>query len=191
MIKGLQSMSDLFSKIDLEKGSLGGRPVENRYLSNLRGFFANEDAYQSCLEQDNALLYSVSSMTPAEGEGQLHLGLGVLYPGKVGDEYYMTKGHLHTKREAAEVYVGLKGVGYMLLEHEVSQESMLVSLAEGEVVYVPGYTAHRTINTGDMPLAYLGIYPWDAGHDYGAIAERNFLKVLVEREGQPVLLDRQ
>jgi glucose-6-phosphate isomerase len=32
--------------------------------------------------------------------------LGVLMPGKVGAEYFMTKGHIHAWRPAAEVYLG-------------------------------------------------------------------------------------
>ncbi len=78
----------------------------------------------------------------------------------------------------------------MLLEEEPSGESRLVPLGKEQVVYVPGYTAHRTINTGSAPLIYLGVYPAGAGHDYGAIAERNFRKILVEQDGQPTLVDR-
>lgn len=78
----------------------------------------------------------------------------------------------------------------MLLEDEQTGESSLVSLCGGEIVYVPGYTAHRTVNTGSTPLAYVGVYPWNAGHDYGAIAERNFLKMVVHHDGQPLLIDR-
>ena len=109
---------------------------------------------------------------------------------KIGDEYFLTKGHYHTRREAAEIYIGLKGEGAMLLEDEDTLESRMVSLKAGEIVYVPGNTAHRTVNTGGEPLVYLGVYPWNAGHDYGAIAERNFLRVIVERDGRPTLTDR-
>ena len=30
------------------------------------------------------------------------------------------------------------------------------------------------MNTGNVPLTYLGVYPAKAGHDYAAIAGRNF-----------------
>ncbi len=109
-------------------------------------------------------------------------------PGKIGREYYLTKGHFHAWRPAAEVYLGLRGHGLMLLEDE--RESRVVPLMPQTAVYVPGHTAHRTINTGDEPLIYLGVYPAGAGHDYAAIAERNFRTVVVEANGQPVLLDR-
>ena len=169
---------------------LGDRPVVRRHLADLRGCFANEAAFEAALAVGNPLLYEVCAVEPAEGNGQLHYGLGVLYPGKVGDEYYLTKGHLHSHRPAAEVYIGLAGEGAMLLEDESTGASRLVPLGKGQIVYVPGHTAHRTVNTGSEPLVYIGVYPANAGHDYASIAERNFRKVVLERDGKPVLLDR-
>ena len=58
------------------------------------------------------------------------------------------------------------------------------------MVYVPGNTAHRTVNTGDEPLVYLAVYPASAGHDYGVIAQRNFRSFVVKRDGQPSVLPR-
>ncbi len=181
---------DLCVRFSLDSASLGDRPVVRRHLSDLRGCFHDEATYQRALAEGDRLLYEVTAVEPATGEGQLHYGLGILYPGKIGDEYHLTKGHLHANRPAAEVYVGLKGEGAMLLEDEATGRSKLLPLGEGRIVYVPGHTAHRTMNTGADPLVYLGIYPSDAGHDYGAIAERNFRKILVERDGRPVLIDR-
>ncbi|MBI5384553.1 MAG: glucose-6-phosphate isomerase [Verrucomicrobia bacterium] len=180
----------IVSRLNLDQGSLAGGAVTERHLADLKGCFADERAYRAMLARDNPLLYRVSSLEPAHGEDQLHYGLGVLMPGKVGREYFLTKGHLHAWRPAAEVYVGLRGDGFMLLEDEASGESRLLPLRANTVVYVPGHTAHRTINTGREPLVYLGIYPAAAGHDYGALATRNFRKVLIEQDGQPVLLER-
>ena len=103
----------------------------------------------------------------------------------------MTKGHYHAWRPAAEVYIGLSGEGMMLLEDETTWASRLLPFTPNSVIYVPGHTAHRTINTGQVPLAYLGIYPAEAGHDYGAIAQRNFKKVVVAVDGSPTLMDRE
>jgi glucose-6-phosphate isomerase len=186
----LETFKKLAAAYDPESGTLeGGRVVERR-LSQLEGCFADAEAYAAALKKGDPLLYRVAAIEPADGPGDLHYGLGVLYPGKVGDEYYLTKGHLHSTREAAEVYIGLRGEGFMLLEDEQTGESRLEPLGAGKAVYVPGHTAHRTMNTGDTPLAYFGVYPANAGHDYGAIAERNFLKVLVEEDGEPVMKDR-
>ena len=37
-------------------------------------------------------------------------------PGKVGDEYFMTRGHIHKQADRPEIYYGQKGSGLMLME---------------------------------------------------------------------------
>lgn len=177
-------------KFDPSSPEIENAPVTERYLSNLNGLFANQPVYDQTLAEEDTLLYRVSAWEIAGGDGDLICGFGTLYPGKVGDEYYLTKGHYHEWREAAEVYIGLSGDGYMLLEHETTGESQLLPLKANHIVYVPGHTAHRTINVGDVPLTYIGIYSPRAGHDYGALAEKNFRQVLVERNGETTLLER-
>lgn len=164
--------------------------VVERRLSQLRSVFADQDAYERAVEQGDPLVYSVASVEPADGEGDLHYGIGKIMPGRVGQEYFLTRGHFHQWRPAAEIYIGLTGTGIMLLEHEQTHHAYSVDLLPDSVVYVPGYTAHRTVNTGDTPLTYLGIYPARAGHDYGALAERNFAQVVVENGGKPCVLQR-
>ncbi len=176
---------------DPQTGHLSGGMTVRRHLSDLRNSFSNPAAVDEHLKQEDPLLYEVVAVEPGDADGDLHYGLGILYPGQIDGEYYLTKGHYHETREAAEVYIGLRGEGMMLLEDEQSGESRLEPLGAGKVVYVPGHTAHRTMNTGSEPLTYFGIYPADAGHDYGALAERNFHKVLIEENGNPVLRDRR
>ena len=189
----LPSAFDLYTHavtyFDPVTGTIDGLPGSVRRLSDMRGYFADSAAYANHLTQDDPVLYTVASMDSAQGEGQLHYGLGLIMPGRIGEEYYMTKGHYHAWRSAAEVYIGLRGTGLMLLEDEQAG-STLLTLTRNSIVYVPGYTAHRTINTGDEPLVYLGIYPASAGHDYGAIAERNFLQVVVAVDNDPIMLSR-
>jgi glucose-6-phosphate isomerase, archaeal len=178
------------ARLNLDTGAIEGAPVVARKLSDLPGVFADENAYKAALADSDPVIYTVSSVEAAEGEGQMHYGLGVLMPGKVGAEYYMTKGHLHAWRPAAEVYVGLRGEGCMLLQEEATGAVQVVPFGRDLVVYVPGYCAHRTINTGREPLVYVGIYPSNAGHDYGAIAVSNFTKIVIERDGLPVAIER-
>jgi glucose-6-phosphate isomerase len=173
-----------------QTGTIAGAAPLPRYLSDLQGVFADEAAYQAALAHGNPLIYSVTGIEPAHGEGDLHYGLGVLMPGRIGAEYYMTKGHLHRWRPAAEVYIGLSGEGMLLLEAEANGECSTVPLRPNSAVYVPGATAHRTINTGTTPLTYLGVYPAAAGHDYETIARRNFRHVVAAVKGQPTLLER-
>ncbi len=183
-------LEELVSGFDPATGTVAGAPATERRLSDLRGCFVDTAAYEAALAAGDPLLYRVAAVEPGRGSGDLHYGVGMLMPGRIGDEYYMTKGHFHARREAAELYFGLSGEGMMLLEDEATGESRMVPLLPNQAVYVPGFTAHRTMNTGSVPLTYIGVYPATAGHDYGAIAKRNFRCVVVERHGSPVLLER-
>jgi glucose-6-phosphate isomerase, archaeal len=181
----------LFANFDPRTGALDGAAYLERRLSDLRGCFADVQAYDDAFAQGDPLLYRVASLEPAAGDGQLHYAIGTLMPGRVGAEYYLTKCHLHAWRPAAEVYLGLQGEGMMLLEDEATGATRAVPLVAHSAVYVPGHTAHRTINTGAVPLTYIGVYPAAAGHDYGAIAARNFGCVVVSVAGRPTVMDRQ
>jgi glucose-6-phosphate isomerase len=186
----MKSIMELVSRFDPATGEIPGSVVVSRYLSDMRDCYQDTNAYEVALRGRDALLYTVASLEFGTGEGDLHYAIGRIMPGRIGSEYFMTKGHFHSWREAAELYLGLSGEGMMLLEDEFSSESLLLPLRPNQIVYVPGHTAHRTINVGSVPLTYFGIYPARAGHDYAAIGQRNFRKALVEREGQPTLVDR-
>jgi glucose-6-phosphate isomerase, archaeal len=177
-------------RFDANSAALEGQVENQRRLSALRGCFVDEAAYAAAVAAGDPVLYATSGVESVQGEGQLHYVIGTLEPGKVGDEYYMTKGHIHAWRPAAEVYIGLRGEGTMLLQDEATGECIALPLAAERVVYVPGHTAHRTINTGSEPLVYWGVLSSAAGHDYGAVAERNFALVVVEVDGQPQVMER-
>lgn len=182
-------LADL-NRFDPRTGELKGGQLTKRHLSDVKSSFADRAGVTSRLAEDDPLIYTVAALSPRDGEGDLHVGLGRIMPGRIGNEFYLTKGHLHTWRAAAEIYIGLMGEGVMLLEDEGGRESRAVPLLPNTVVYVPGHTAHRTINTGSDPLSYLGVYPARAGHDYGFIAERNFRHVVVAGKGGPQILER-
>ncbi len=187
----MQTIEKLLTRFDPLTGVIDGEPTVKRHLRDLRDCFADSASYDAALAAGDPLIYSVASVEPANGAGDLQYGLGRLMPGCIGNEYFMTKGHLHSWREAGEFYFGLSGEGVMLLENEKTGESRMVSLRPHQAVYVPGLTAHRTINVGTTPLTYLGVFPAKAGHDYSAMAERNFRCVVVERNGEPVMLERK
>ena len=181
----------LLSQFNPATGEIPGALAIRRHLLDLRGCFADMAAFESAVAAGNPLLYSVATVEPGSGAGDLHYGVVLLMPGKIGGEYYLTRGHLHSWREAAELYLGLTGEGVMLLEDVPSGECRLLPLRPNGAIYVPGHTAHRTINTGSAPLTYLGVYPAKAGHDYDAIARKNFRCVVVERDGRPAMLERK
>lgn len=161
--------------------------VTTRTLTDLKGLFADPDAEQRLLPQ-NPLIYEVFEATdnPAVA-GQLRYSTTVLRPGKVGDEYFMTKGHYHALGDRTELYYGLQGEGYLLLqtpEGEINVQPM----TPGVAAFVPPYWGHRTINVGTENFVFLAVYPADAGYDYATIAERGFASIVVERDGHPQLI---
>lgn len=115
MIERFHSLCETYDPIT---GSLTGGSEVVRKLSQLEGVFYNNVARDALLAESDPVVYRVVAVEPASESGDLHYGLGTIYPGKVGNEYFLTKGHLHCRREAAEVYIGLSGEGMMLLEDE-------------------------------------------------------------------------
>lgn len=157
-------------------------------LSDLRDFFYDREAIDKILNKEDPVVYEVFEYPQPEVDGQINFGVTVLYPGKVGNEYFFTKGHYHTKETTAELYVGLKGEGIMLMQTKDGQSSTL-PIKPGHVVYVPPFWAHRTINVGKKKLTFFFVYPSDSGHDYGTIKEKGFMKMVVEERGKPKIVD--
>ena len=159
-----------------------------RRLSAMRGQYQDEDAYRQLLEQEDSVLYEVYEVKRPEVAGELLHGLTIVHPGKVGDEYFMTKGHFHTVLDTAEVYYTLRGRGMMVMETPEG-DSAVEELKPGSVLYVPPRWAHRSVNTGTEDLVMFFVYPGNAGHDYGSIEQQGFRKLLVERDGQTQVVD--
>lgn len=161
--------------------------VQERRLADLKGMFADVEA-EAALMAENPLIYRVYEATqnPAV-PGQLRYSTTVIYPGAVGGEYFMTKGHYHALGDRAELYLGLAGEGYLILqtpEGEINVQRM----TPGAAAYVPPYWGHRTINVGSDNFAFFACYPADAGYDYGSIVQTGFASIVVERDGQPQVI---
>jgi glucose-6-phosphate isomerase, archaeal len=183
--------ADFMSRLQTDNGLIEGGKHLVRHLSDLTDVFCDGAAFATALQVDNPIVYTVSSLDRTAGEGELHCGLGMILPGRIGNEYFLTRGHLHAWRPAAEYYIGLSGTGIMLLEGADGSDARWCELLPHTVVHVPGNTAHRTINTGDTPLTYLGVYSAEAGHDYTSIAGRNFRQVVVWTPDGPKVIDRK
>ncbi len=170
---------------DIVTGMSDEKETTKRYLSQMKGLFADEEAYQAALGQKDSLVYEFHEMNAPEDAGDLAFGISITYPGKIGSEYFMTKGHFHTVLETAEVYYTLQGEGLMLLENPQGDWSVQ-PLKKGRVVYVPKSYAHRTINTGTQLLRTFFVFRGDAGHDYKTIETKGYRMLIEERNGQPV-----
>lgn len=175
----------------LDDVAIPGYPVVERRLSQLAGCFVDPQAYAAALRQGDRLAYQVTNIETGEAPAQLDYSLAILYPGKVGREYMLTRGHIHAWRPSAEVYICLSGTGLMLLENTETGDCRAVPLNPNSVVYVPGYTTHRTVNVGEIPLVYWGVLPSEAGHDYEYVQKHGFRQVILEQDGKPVVIRRE
>ena len=174
---------------DLKTGLSNAVDTGKRYLSQMKGMFADESAFNKMLNEGDLLVYEFHGLSLPEHDGDLAFGCSILNPGKVGDEYYFTKGHFHTKLETGEVYYCLNGHGYMLLESPEGDWSAQ-ELTAGKAVYVPKRYAHRSINVSpDEQLVTFFVFRADAGHDYGSIETKGYRKLLVDRDGVPTIMD--
>lgn len=187
--KETTSFMDPFGiEIDLDRGTMPGATNHLvRKTRDMRGYYADPAALEELIrKRDDPLHYEVFERPVPKEYGHLMFCISKLQPGRVGDECFMTKGHYHTRVETGEIYLCLRGKGYMLMKTSDGKWKA-EPMARGGMVYVPPYWAHRSINTGDEPLVSYCVYPGDAGHNYGDIATEGFPRRVFIRGGKEVL----
>lgn len=173
---------------DLQTGFSKTAETTKRYLSQMKDMYCDTAAAEELLKDGDPLIYEFHELGCPERAGDLAFGTTILYPGTVGNEYYMTKGHFHTILETAEVYYTLDGEGYMVMENPEG-DTIELPLKKGEAIYVPRRYAHRSVNTGKKPLVMFYTFAADAGHDYGTIETKGYHKLIVEKDGAPAVID--
>ena len=165
-------------------------PATGRYtkkLSELNGIFQDKVAFERAIaERADPVVYEVIDYRKPESD--LCFGTTIMSPGKVGDEYYMTRGHFHQRHDRGEAYYTQSGEGVLLLESR-DGEARIVEMYPGVCAFIPPDWAHRSINTGEGKLVFVWFCATDAGHDYGKILERGMRKLVIERNGRRVIAD--
>jgi glucose-6-phosphate isomerase len=160
-----------------------------RRLSALRGQFLDQVAFEQMLAKQDQLIYEVYEIKRPEVEGEFLMGISIVHPGKVGNEFFMTKGHFHSVLDTAEIYYCLRGEGYMVMETP-EFETAVEALSPGKVLYVPPRWAHRSVCTSRQEdLVTFFAYPGNAGHDYGTIERQGFRKLVVDGPNGPEIID--
>jgi glucose-6-phosphate isomerase len=114
-------------------------------------------------------------------------GTTIMAPGRIGREYFLTRGHFHAKPDRGETYYTQSGEGLLLL-HARAGECRVVEMRPGVCAFIPPDWAHRSVNTGNVPLVFVWMCAIDAGHDYGEIATRGMRQRAVERDGRPAVV---
>ncbi|MGI6017808.1 MAG: glucose-6-phosphate isomerase family protein [Marvinbryantia sp.] len=173
---------------DLKTGVSKTAESTKRYLSQMKNMFLDSEMVEDILKEEDPLMYEFYELGCPERAGDLAFGTSIIYPGKIGKEYYMTKGHFHTILNTAEVYWCLSGEGYMVMEN-VAGDSIEMQMKPGEALYVPRGYAHRTVNTGTEKLVVFWTFQGDAGHDYGTIETKGYHKLILEKDGKPTIVE--
>ena len=178
-----------FATVNWSDGALDGPNVRSsvKKLGQLRQVFSDQGAHAQM--DPETIVYRVWWWEPvaAGTEGGLFWGTTEILPGKVGDEYFMTHGHLHAIRDRAEFYGTVSGEGMLVLQDE-SGRAWYEPMRPGTLHYIPGRVAHRTVNTGTSPLRFIASWPSDAGHDYGTIASGGLGARVLEKDGKAVFV---
>lgn len=170
--------------VDIAAGKLQG--ATNHYQKTFRdldGLYEDAEAFAKLLnERGDAVAYEVTDYKPSANAGDIIIGVTRMEPGKVGCEYYMTRGHIHARPNRPEMYYGESGLGVMLLESPDGQVRT-VEIGPKTMCYVPPFWIHRSVNVGSEPLVMTFSYPADSGQDYDIIARAGGMRSRIVDDG--------
>ncbi|MEY8141193.1 glucose-6-phosphate isomerase [Falsihalocynthiibacter sp. CO-5D18] len=172
-------------RVDVDGGMLGGHDGHYKKLfSDLSGLYSDAGAFeQVLLSRAEDIAYEVTSVTPGTKTSDLIMGVTRMEPGKVGHEYFMTRGHIHSVGDRPEIYYGQAGNGLMLMESPEG-DVRIIEVNAQTICYVPPFWIHRSVNVGDTDLVMMFAYPADSGQDYGIIARSNGMRTRIVDDGQ-------
>jgi glucose-6-phosphate isomerase len=155
---------------------------EKRFV-DLEGLYADVDAYAVMKpELSDTVVYDVHEFRPSDATGDLIFGVTRMSPGKVGREYFMTRGHIHRIADRPEIYYGQQGSGLMLMESPAG-EIRIVEVGPQTICYVPPFWIHRSVNTGPTDFVMVFSYPADSGQDYDIIARAGGMRSRIVDDG--------
>lgn len=162
----------------------GGNGHYKKLYDDLTGLYADKSAFDSLLaDRRGRTAYEVTAYTPGKKVSDLIMGVTRMEPGKVGSEYFLTRGHIHANGDRPEIYYGQSGTGLMQLESPEG-EVRLIDVGPQTICYVPPFWIHRSVNTGAADLVMVFAYPADSGQDYGIIERSGGMRVRIFDDGQ-------
>ena len=165
-----------------------GECVQRR-ASDMKSMFYNQLAIQKAIDEGDPLIYEFYNTKFITSNSDMAIAITRIFSGKVGDESYMSKGHLHPLDNHHDIYICMHGFGYLLLD-TMDGEFRAEVWKPGIITHIPPMWAHRVVNTGSDTLIYIGVYHAAAGHDYTLVEKQGFSQVAIERDGKPCLVPR-
>jgi glucose-6-phosphate isomerase, archaeal len=171
---------------DLRTGLLSGQAINEavKTVGDLEAYWLAPNQ----IRDPEEVLYRTQtfSCAPDSTEGVVLWGNTTLMPGKVGDEFFMTRGHRHVKMTHGELCITVSGRGALLLM-DADRNTRHEEMTPGSTHWIDGNLAHRTVNTGDEPLVFLCAWPADCGHDYDEIEGLGFSARMTCADGKATL----
>jgi len=152
-------------------------------LSEFRSIYRDDKALDDLVVAEGDLVTYKVVEYRAEGS-DIFFGTTTMMPGRVGDEYFMTRGHYHARRDRGEIYYTQSGQGMLLLQSREG-ETREVKMESGICAFIPPDWAHRSVNIGKTPLVFVWCCNQDAGHDYAEIVTKGMRKLVIEKNGAP------
>lgn len=186
-------LSDPHCWIDVTNGniftngvpSLGSVERSTRKLGDVGGIFEDGEALSRMDPVQVVYRTEVWQPAPEGTRDVLQYGTSFIEPGRVGAEYFMTRGHLHARRESPEMYWGIRGNGVLVLQDDAGT-CWAENVRPGSLHHIFGHIAHRLVNTGEEVLAVGACWPLDAGHDYSSLEKDGFnCRILRADDGTP------
>jgi len=163
--------------------------VVARTLEHLAAVFHDAHAVRARLSAGNPVIYEFHEYAGSGAQGDLVVAICTLSPGKIGREFYMTRGHFHDPARFAEVYYVHRGKGLLLMQ-SLAGHFVWSAMEPGAILYVPPDYFHRTVNVGDEPLVFFGVYSGETDHDYAQVPAETWLaKIVVEVDGKACVVD--
>jgi glucose-6-phosphate isomerase len=174
------------SVIDVSTGAMSGNTGRyEKRLKDLDGMYEDQASFDALLkESGDRVVYAVEDFKPGNHAGDLIYGVTRMSPGRIGHEFFLTRGHIHAKADRPEIYYGQQGRGLMQLESPEG-ETRIIEVGPQTICYVPPFWIHRSINVGDEDLVMVFAYPADSGQDYGIIETSGGMRhrVMLGRDG--------
>lgn len=115
-----------------------------RTLKDMKDKFFFKQEVKNTLKKRNPKIYTVY----IKRINNKNYSLTVLEPGTIFNEFFMTKGHKHLKKDK-EIYILLKGKGILYLQSKITK---LIKLKKNKPITISGNSIHRLINVGKTKL---------------------------------------
>ncbi|WP_374649907.1 glucose-6-phosphate isomerase [Dongia sp.] len=171
-------------QVDVAAGTMSGATgTYRKRLADLAGLYGDEGAFAAAVQAGgNTIVYDVADFRPSARSGDLIFGITRMSAGCIGEEYYMTRGHIHAVADRPEIYYGQAGQGLMLMESPEG-EMRVIEMRAQTICYVPPFWIHRSVNTGTADFVMIFSYPADSGQDYGIIERAGGMRHRVMQGG--------